>query len=439
MRAGPGIAALASVVAMTAAATAAPRPIVGFRMRGETKVTDRTGMYLSRHALGDRVDVEDIPELEQALLSSELFEQVTITLEDAPGGVIVVATVIDKHSWIVAPTLYLLSGARAFGVGFIENNLAGRNQKLAAYGQLGNRESVLFGTYLDPAVRGTRLTYRFDVYAYRRISNEYANPTDDATDDTIARATRTTYLGGGALVGWRFAWWLIGDVRPRGAYVQFDAAEVDGEPVGALPVAQTDGWDVSVQGRLTLDARQHRFGVTWGPYAQLMVDTTVPGLDDYGYSMGWLRAYHSWRLREAHQLELRGIVNLGRHLPFHEELTMGGVLDLRGYQVERFRGDVRTLLRVEYSVPIARWRTFDIRSLGFWDSGYSGLHSPRQSGDRAYLPGHGDGVGWWRNDVGVGLRVYVRAIVLPLLGVDVAYGIEGRRPELYFQLGLTDF
>jgi hypothetical protein len=45
----------------------------------------------------------------------------------------------------------------------------------------------------------------------------------------------------------------------------------------------------------------------------------------------------------------------------------------------------------------------------------------------------------WRNGVGAGLRVYIKAVVLPLLGLDVAYGIEARAPELYFQLGLTDF
>jgi len=29
--------------------------------------------------------------------------------------------------------------------------------------------------------------------------------------------------------------------------------------------------------------------------------------------------------------------------------------------------------------------------------------------------------------------------VLPLLGVDFGYGLEGRNLEIYFELGLTDF
>nr|MBA3458989.1 polymerase [Deltaproteobacteria bacterium] len=59
--------------------------------------------------------------------------------------------------------------------------------------------------------------------------------------------------------------------------------------------------------------------------------------------------------------------------------------------------------------------------------------------DRAYLPGQGAGIDRWRNDVGAGLRIYLKNIVLPLLGLDIGYGIEGRDPKIYFEVGLTDF
>jgi len=44
----------------------------------------------------------------------------------------------------------------------------------------------------------------------------------------------------------------------------------------------------------------------------------------------------------------------------------------------------------------------------------------------------------WRNGVGGGLRVYVKSIVLPLLGVDIGYGIEARDYHIYFAVGLTE-
>jgi outer membrane protein assembly factor BamA len=422
------------------------RPLVGFRVRGPSKLTDRTLGFLAHVAPGDRVGPADLPRIKQALVSSELFEQVDVALEDAledalegaPGGVVLVATLDDKHSWIIAPTVFWLPGRRSVGVGFVENNFRGQNEKLLLYGQLGDRESLLFGTYLDPRFRGSRLSLRADLFLYRRINDEYANLPDDPTDARVARSSTATYLGGGLLAGWELRWWLTTDVRLRAAKVTFRDGRYGPEPDVTVPVPQSDGWDTSAQWRLTLDRRHHRRGVTWGPYLQVMLDQTIPGLDDYGYTIGLLRAYYSWRFFAEHQLELRAIGNIGYHLPFHEDLTIGGAPDLRGYAVDRYRGDTRLVYRTEYSVPLAKWRSFAFRAIGFWDSGYAAFNFPRQGDDRDYLPTQLEG-SFWRNDVGAGLRIYVGAVVLPLLGLDFAYGIEGRSTEVYFELGLTDF
>jgi outer membrane protein assembly factor BamA len=416
-----------------------PRPIVGFSVRGHSKRTDKTAEYLSHVSLGERITARDIPRIAEALLSSELFETVAVTLEDAPGGVLVVATLEDKHSWVIAPTLFLLSGNQAVGVGFAENNFRGKNQKLLVYGQIGTRESLFFGTFLNPSLAGTPLTYRIDLYAYRRGITEYTNPTDDAGDASIARITTTDYLGGGALVGYRIAWWLTADLRFRGAYVNFRETHTNDDAQTPQPIPETDGWDVSVQPRLTLDGRHHRFGVTWGPYVQLILDGSIPGLDDYDYSSALIRAYYSWRFFDEHQLELRAGFGAGKHLPLHEELTLGGAVDLRGYAVDRFRGDVRSFGRAEYSVPMFKWKFFAFRAIGFWDTGTVGFHNPRTGGDRTYLLSQHEGIDRWRNDLGLGLRIYVKAIVLPLLGFDVGYGLEGKSPAVYFEVGLTDF
>lgn len=414
-----------------------PQPIVGFRVRGKSKLTQRTLGNLAHRQKGQLVTSADIPKIVAALISSELFEKVSVTLEEAPGGVLVVATLDDKQSWFVAPTFSWIAGKRAIGAGFIETNLAGYNQKLLLYGQLGDRESLFFGTYLDPSVSGSPLTYRFDLYVYRRGSNEYANPVDDPTNDEILRTSVSNYLGGGLLVGWTFRWWLVADVRLRGAYVFYTDSEApDGTP---LPAPQQDGYDISAQSRLTLDARKYHFGVRWGPYLQLQTDATLPGIGDYGYQWFLFRAYYSWRLFEEHQLEVRTNFGMGRHLPFQNEATLGAAIDLRGYEADRFRGDLRAMFRFEYSVPITKWRLFAFRAIGFWDSGFIGFYYPRTGGDRLYFPEMARGTHWWRNDVGAGFRVYVKSVVLPLLGLDIAYGIEARAPQLYFQIGLVDF
>jgi len=408
--------------------------IGGFRARGKTKVSETTVGYLAHLHVGQPVRPADIPQIEEALLSSELFESVKVTLEDGPDGVLVVATVEDKLSWIAAPTLYLLPNNRAFGVGYAENDLGGRDQKFLLYGQLGTQTSLFFGAFLDPAVHGSKLYYRIDAYLERRYLDEYLNPADDPTSQAIARSSRELFVDAGALVGWQFEWWFGADLRLRAADVTF--RDVHDAAGNAAKPPEKDGKDTTVQLHVTLDHRVHRFGVTWGPYAQLELEESIPGFDDFNYFFYLLRAYYSWRIFGDHQLELRTIFNGGYNLPFHEEVALGGVGDLRGYPTDQFRGDFNAVLRAEYSVPITRWKIFAFRALGFYDTGYDTFLSRRA--DRDYLPTQ-LGRSFARNDIGGGLRVYVKNVVLPLLGLDFGYGIEGKNWETYFEVGLTDF
>ena len=411
------------------------KPIVGFEVHGDSKLKPHTLGYLAHVREGDLVGPDDLPRLQVALISSELFESATVALVDAPGGYVVSATLDDKLSWIIGPTLYVLPSNRAVGVGYAENDLGGRDQKLLLYGQLGTKNSILFGTFLDPSFHGTKWQYRADLYLERRQIDEYANPVGNPRDQTIVRSTEQTFLDGGFLVGYAYRWYLVADARLRSAYVYFrDPVDPrDGTPA-VRP--EKDGWDTTLQMRVTLDKRVHNFGVTTGPYFQMLAEPSVPGLDSYDYFNSLVRAYYSWEFFHEHELELRGFGLFGYHLPLHEENSLGGVSDLRGYELDQFRGSINLVARAEYSVPMFKWWIIKFRGLGFYDTGYSTLEFPRA--DRDYLPGQ-VGRTFFRNDVGIGLRAYVKAVVLPLLGIDLGYGIEGHSPEVYFELGLTDF
>src|SRR5262249_982853 len=148
------------------------------------------------------------------------------------------------------------------------------------------------------------------------------------------------FLDAGALVGYTWAWWLISDVRLRGAYVYHRDGYANDAAMSPLPTPDKDGWDVSLQLRTTLDHRSHRYGVTWGPYAQVVPEPSVPVIDSYNYQLIKARAYYSWKFFEEHELELRTRIHAGHHLPFNEQQTLGGVADLRGYSVDQFRGDI---------------------------------------------------------------------------------------------------
>jgi outer membrane protein assembly factor BamA len=416
-----------------------PRPLVGVRVDGDSKVTETTLKRLARVSVGDPITGAMLARIEQALLTSNLFKSAKVRLEPVEGGVVLVAVLDDKLSWIIAPTLYLLPSSWSFGVGFAENNLFGGEKKLLLYGQVGNQTSLFFGTYFDPAVRGSQLQLRFDVYLLHRSIQEFRNPQGDATDYTIDRDTKWNFLDVGVLAGWRWYWWLIGDVRFKPAYAFFTQLKTDEalDPMYRVK-PDRDGWDVSTQARITIDRRRNRHGVTWGPYLQLISDVSVPGLDDYGYQVFAGRAYYSFKFFDEHQLEFRVSGGIGRHLPIHEELVLGGVSDIRGYIADQFRGDRRAMARAEYSVPLFKYKMFAFRALGFFDTGYIGFHW-RDPDSRQYLPTQYDGASWTRSDVGAGFRIYVKSVVLPLLGLDIARGLEGERTEVVFEVGITDF
>ena len=410
-----------------------PRRIVGFHVKGHSKVTETTLERLSHVSLGDEITPADADSIEQALVSSELFKTVAVTLEPVAGGVIVIATVDDKQSWIAAPTVYVLPGNLAFGAGYAENDLWGDDKKLLLYGQIGNVNTFFFGTYLDPQLRGTKFSLRFDLYLQHRLVDEYDNL--DARSFTIARESTQNYLDGGALLGYTPVYWFTTDVRLRGAYVYFrDSHDAAGNP---LPRPETDGRDISSIVRGTIDARHHHFGLTKGPFAQLAVEAGVPLLSNFNYLQVTSRASYALNFLDSHELELRAEGGFGIGMPFDQELSAGGAGDQRGYEFQQFRGDVRATARLEYSVPIVRVNVFAFRALAFWDSTYTAFHFT--DGDqRDYLASQ-TGHSWFRNGVGGGIRLYVSSIVLPLLGFDVGYGLESHTPQFYFEVGLTDF
>jgi len=426
------------LVARTALADTTPRPIVGFRVRGASKLTEVTLSWLAHVDQGELISDDKIGELEAALMSSELFESAVVTLEPTEGGVLVVATLKDKMSWIAAPTLFILPSHYSVGAGYAESNLGGENKKMLLYAQYGNATSMILGTFLNPSVRGTKWETRFDLYLLHQLTSEYANLTNAPTSFAVERVSTETFLDAGALVGYRFAWWLVGEFRLRGAYVYFRDSNAGDDAKTPVAAPQEDGWDISAQAIMTLDHRSHRYGVTWGPYAQVQLESAVPGLDSFGYQSFKMRAYYSWRLFGEHELEFRTRFQVGRRLPFHEDMTLGGASDLRGYSVDQFRGSLATMLRAEYSVPIYKYKLFAFRAIGFYDVGYVRVGSHDQP-DKNYLPDQPVGTSWLRSDVGAGIRLYVSTIVLPLLGLDVARGIEGKSTEIYFELGLTDF
>lgn len=118
---------------------------------------------------------------------------------------------------------------------------------------------------------------------------------------------------------------------------------------------------------------------------------------------------------------------------------MGGT-SMRGYLNSEFRGDLQVTGNVEYSLPLFTLLGLSVRGLGFFDTGYTTFRDATND-ERLYLPhsarGDNTTLAPFRNSIGVGTRLFLQQIVIPLLGVDFGYGLEARDFQLYLAIGLT--
>ena len=438
-----------------------------------TKTTDDTVRYIAGIEEGDDWDQETQEKVKRDLVSSGLFKEVDVFSEPHPrgGGVRVTIIVQDKHSWIIAPTFYNQPTNTGGGIGFGENNLFGENKKLLLYGQVATGDTFFIGAYIDPSIAGTPFNGQLDVFLrYERVI-EYSSPTRFIIDEEHpvdpVRRSKMMYLNTGLKLGVTILRSLKLEQRIRGAKVAYYKNDLHqdamGDPAlvcgaacptadetdvqigsGGLPEPGSEGWDVSTESVMTFDRRANWYGITTGSKLQLSYETSIPGSDfDYWYStFSFERAR---RYFKRANFIIRGLAGYGRDLPFQQEYTGGGTT-LRGYENKALRGDVKLAANMEYSIPFFTIKGFAFRGLIFVDSAYVAfLDIEPDDTFRHYLPNADVGdpsvsnLAPWKNSVGGGVRLYVRQIVLPLLGLDLGYGLESGGVEVYFAIGITDF
>ncbi len=407
-----------------------------------------TVILISDIGVGDTFTYDIVAKAKINLQSSGLFKEVDVFAVESPkGGVQLTLRAVDKMSWIIAPTAYFDPGNVGGGLAYGENNLGGENKKLLLYGQIATADSLFLGVYLVPSIAGSRFFWRFDTLLRHTVVTEYDSPQAFLGEPQPERISTQNYLNAGVLIGVNIVRDLAFYLRLRGAYVFFRDAHYDSSfdvaSVPNLPAVakepETDGWDVSAEARMTLDTRASWNGVSEGKVMMIGFEHALTALgSDYDYwtLSGKYEIYK--KFFDTHNLVWRTFVGVGHNLPFQQELTAGGT-DLRGYELNQFRGDFKASSRLEYSFQMFWIGPLAFRGLGFWDSAYTTFLMTDDNDQRDYLPGQTDNnINRWRNGVGGGIRLYVKSIVLPLLGVDVGYGIEANDYHIYLAVGLTD-
>jgi outer membrane protein insertion porin family len=422
-------------------------------VENNTKTTDETVILIAGIAVGDHFTPNMVEHIQADLVGSGLFQDVFVLYQVVQGGYRVIISAKDKHSWVIAPTYYNQPTNMGGGVGFGENNLFGENKKLLLYGQIATGDSFFIGAYIDPSILGTRFKWQLDTYLLRERVIEYTPPAGYFDTPQGARISKLNYLNVGTKAGLKLFRGASFDVRLRGAKVFYDdtqlaegaqVSDVTTDPAATpetIPDPGAEGYDVSTEILLEYDTRANWYGIRHGNRYRLSYERALPQLgSEFDYWYATARFERARKYFERHNLILRAMVGHGRDLPFHQEYSAGGT-DLRGFKNDQFRGDFKAAMNIEYSVPVVTIKGVALRLVGFTDTSYTTFLDADPAVDtfRNYLPGHSDDrMAPLKNTVGLGTRLYVRQIVLPLLGLDVGYGIERKDWEIYLAIGLTD-
>jgi outer membrane protein insertion porin family len=417
-----------------------------------TKTDSDTVVLISKLSVGDSFTADMAEGVKSDLVSSGLFKDVVVYWTNVEGGVQIHLVVKDKHSWVIAPAFYNQPTNVGGGIGFGENNLFGKNQKLLLYGQIATGDSFFIGAWVIPSLGGTRFYSQLDTFLKSARNIEYAAPKDyiDDTGPVAVRQSRMNYLNGGVKLGIELFRGFKIDTRLRAAKVSYEDVKLaEGATIGmvdpmlpegaAVPPPGGEGWDVSNEWTASLDRRANYYGIQTGYRVAVSLERAIESMSDFQYTLTGLSVYRAKKLFERHNFVVRGSLSVGRNLPFQQEYALGGT-SMRGYVNNQFRGDFKTLVNLEYSVPLMTIQGFSIRGLAFFDSGYATfLRTRTMEARRNYLPdSDARGLAPFKNSVGVGTRLYLRQIVLPLLGLDFGYGLEARDYQIYLAIGLTD-
>ena len=423
------------------------RTITEIWVEGNTKTERDTVLLIGDIEEGDTFVERTSYDVTLALVNSGLFKEVKVSpSKDEDGqGVKLVVIAKDKHSWVIGPTFYNEPGNVGGGLGFGEANLWGQNKKLLLYAQVATADSLFIAVFQDPAIKGTRLSHEPMLFLRREKVTEYTNPNDFFSQPVPQRISTMHYLNAGWRLGLRLWGGFSLGTRLRGAYVFYDDAHLDEvyaerNPTEPEPVnPQEDGFDVSYEASLMRDKMANWHGVKTGTTFKLQWEKAIPELgSDVDYWRAGVNLDVGLKFFDTHNLLVKSSFWTGKTLPFQQELTAGGG-NLRGYINRQFRGDTKFGAQSEYSLKLFSLGPFTFRGLAFWDTAFTGFFRAEGNEQRHYLVGQTENkLNKWRNGVGGGFRVYIKSIVLPLLGLDWGYGIEANEYHIYFALGVLD-
>ncbi len=453
------------LVVAPARALAIGETIVDVRILDNQRTEESTVRSIAGISNGEVLESDTLDKVRERLNTTGLFADVNVWWEPHGEGVRINISVKDKFPWAPVPTASWSANNKSIGLLFVHGNLFGRGKQLAIGGRLATVDSGATLAYRDPSMFGSWIYWQIQGLVQRQVIPEYQNYGVGIylSDPIEQRETHLFSYGFEGALG--IAWlrrvktqvaWHLEKFNFNGTY------DVD-PSTNAMTLGNpsTSPGTVGIgRAQLTFDFRAREFAVMHGTALSAALDYASP---DFKSDFTYWRAGASWehgiKFFRSHNLVYFLGATAGHNLPFWAENTAGGP-NLRGYLYQQFRGDTQLGGKVEYHFPLFSIGSLDFRALGFYDvqaiwfrdvpndanstqpPGY--INGTRQTPDqRNFLfpadnDQHNYGFSWSQsvhNDVGAGLRFFLRSVAVPLVGFDAGYGIEANNWRFILVVG----
>ncbi|XZN91296.1 MAG: BamA/TamA family outer membrane protein [Microcoleus sp.] len=377
-----------------------------------------------------------------------IFEDVRLALEPGtadPRKARVIVNVIEKNTGSLAAGAGLSSATGLFGtVSYQQQNLGGRNQKLGAEVQIGERQNLFDVSFTDPWIAGDpyRTSYTINVFRRRSISvifdggdQEVYLPNGDRPriNRTGAAINFTRPLSRNPFADseWTAS---VGLQYQRIAITDRKGRRESEDELGNLLSFSNSGSDdlTTLQAGVVRDRRNDPLRPTSGSLLRFGVEQSIP-VGSGSILLNRLRASYSFYLPVKYTNFTPGPQTLAfsfkagtifGDLPPYEAFALGGANSVRGYN-EGDMGAGRSFLEasVEYRFPIISF----IGGALFIDAGTDLGTGKDVPGDPAGIrrkPGSGYGYG-------LGVRIQS-----PLGPIRIDYGInDSGDNQIHFGIG----
>jgi outer membrane protein assembly factor BamA len=430
--------------------------ITDIRVRNAVRTEEEAVRSIAGISIGDTLTDETLEVVRERLHSSGLFADVNVYWEPHGVGMRVNIVITEKFPWAPLPTFSYSPGNVSLGGVVVHGNLFGRGKRGVIGGRYSNVDSGALIAYEDPSVFQSWFFFVIKGRFQSQVLPEYSNTSLPDMPLLPIRNTKTKTHGFDVSVG--IAWfrkvrtsfgWSLDRTNVISSTAEEDNPYAKGIDFGPAAQSARRG---AVTANLTFDFRARQHAVVYGSSLGFNLEyaaTRWGAQSNVWYWKAGAGYEHGFRFFRRHNVVFRTGAALGENLPLWSEPSAGGQ-NLRGYLYRQFQGDSYVRSQVEYSFPLFSVYSLDVRGITFSDAAAiwfsklpveNGVNYELRDDGRQFLPPSFLRQGFDENkdihvSVGAGIRFYLRSVAVPLVGVDVGYGLGTKDVRMILVLGV---